>query len=75
MYVWDPDHNVFVKVGTTQLTLQEQADWLQTDTTAVDYIKNKPILAEVATTGSFYSLVDAPEIPEVYNTTIRFKKN
>ena len=75
MYVWDPEHNVFVKVGTTQLTLQEQADWLQTDTTAVDYIKNKPILAEVATTGSFYSLIDFPEIPEVYNTTITFKKN
>lgn len=75
MYVWDPDHNVFVKVGTTQLTLQEQADWLQTDTTAVDYIKNKPILADVAITGSFYSLIDFPEIPEVYNTTITFKKN
>lgn len=75
MYVWDWDHNVFVKVGTTQLTLQEQADWSQTDTTAVDYIKNKPILAEVATTGSFNSLVDAPEIPEVYDTTINFKKN
>lgn len=75
MYVRDPEHNVFVKVGTTQVTVQEQADWLEEDETAVSYIKNKPILAEVATTGSFDSLVDAPEIPEVYNTTIIFKKN
>lgn len=75
MYVRDKEHNVRVKVGTTQISLQEQADWLETDTTDVSYIKNKPILADVATTGSFYSLIDAPEIPEVYNTTIRFKKN
>jgi hypothetical protein len=75
MYVRDPEHNVFVKVGTTQVTVQEQADRTEEDTTSVTYIKNKPVLAEVATTGSFDSLVDAPEIPEVYNTTITFKKN
>lgn len=61
--------------GQTWHVNQVQADWNQTTTTALDYIKNKPILAEVATTGSFYSLEDYPEIPEVYNTTIRFKKN
>lgn len=75
MYVRDSEHNVFVKVGTTQVTVQEQADRTEEDTTSVTYIKNKPVLAEVATTGSFDSLVDAPEIPEVYNTTITFKKN
>lgn len=75
MYVRDPEHNVFVKVGTTKVTLQEQADRTEADTTSVTYIKNKPVLAEVAITGSFDSLVDAPEIPEVYNTTITFKKN
>lgn len=75
MYVRDKEHHVRVKVGTTEISLQKQADWLETDTTDVSYIKNKPILAEVATTGSFYSLIDHPTIPQVYDTTIRFKKN
>lgn len=75
MYVRDPEHNVFVKVGTTQITVQEQADWLEEDETAVSYIKNKPILAEVATTGSYDSLTDTPEIPDVFDTVITFKKN
>lgn len=75
MYVRDPEHNVFVKVGTTQVTTQEQADWLEDDETAVSYIKNKPILAEVAITGSYDSLIDTPEIPEVFDTVITFKKN
>lgn len=75
MYVRDPEHSVFVKVGTTQVTVQEQADWLQEDETAVSFIKNKPILAEVATTGSYDSLIDTPEIPEVFDTVITFKKN
>lgn len=75
MYVRDPEHNVFVKVGTTQVTVQEQADWLEEDETAVSFIKNKPILAEVAITGSYDSLIDTPEIPEVFDTVITFKKN
>lgn len=75
MYVWDPDHRRFVKVGTTKLSVQEQSDWLEDDPSEVTYIKNKPILAEVAYSGSYEDLIDAPEVPEVYNTRITFKKN
>ena len=75
MYVRDPENSKFIKVWTTKITLQEQSNRTEEDNTEVSYIKNKPILAEVATTGSFYSLEDYPEIPEVFNTIIRFKKN
>ena len=42
---------------------QVQSDWTQTTTTAVDYIKNKPNLATVATSGSYNDLSDKPTIP------------
>ena len=54
-----------------------QADWEQTDTSAPDFIKNKPTdigggggvdtstLAKVATTGSYNDLVNKPTIPTV----------
>lgn len=44
-------------VGTTQ------ADWTETDTAAPSYIKNKPSLAAVATSGSYNDLSDKPDIP------------
>lgn len=44
---------------------QVQADWGQSDNSAVDYIKNKPTLATVATTGEYSDLVNAPTIPVV----------
>lgn len=40
-----------------------QADWNQTTTTADDYIKNKPTLATVATSGSYNDLENKPNIP------------
>lgn len=40
-----------------------QSDWNQTDTTADDYIKNKPSLAAVATSGSYNDLSNTPTIP------------
>lgn len=40
-----------------------QSDWEQTDTTAADYIKNKPNLATVATSGSYADLTNKPTIP------------
>ena len=40
-----------------------QPDWEQDDPEAKDFIKNKPELAEVATSGSYNDLVDKPEIP------------
>ena len=42
---------------------QVQSDWAQTNNQAVDYIKNKPTLAEVATSGSYNDLTDKPTIP------------
>lgn len=40
-----------------------QANWAQTTTTADDYIKNKPTLATVATSGSYNDLSNKPTIP------------
>ena len=43
---------------------QIQSDWTQTDNTQVDYIKNKPSLATVATSGSYSDLSNTPTIPD-----------
>lgn len=42
-----------------------QSDWTQTDTTADDYIKNKPTLATVATSGSYTDLTNKPSLATV----------
>lgn len=42
---------------------QEQANWTQTDNTHVDYIKNKPSLSTVATSGDYNDLTNKPTIP------------
>ena len=42
---------------------QVQSDWAEVDTTAKSYIKNKPSLATVATSGDYDDLVDKPTIP------------
>ena len=44
---------------------QQQADWNQTDNTQVDYIKNKPNLASVATSGSYSDLSNTPVLATV----------
>lgn len=44
---------------------QIQADWTQDDITKQDYIKNKPALKTVATSGSYNDLDDKPTIPTV----------
>lgn len=54
---------------------QVQADWTEDDTTAADYIKNKPTLATVATTGSYNDLANKPTIPTVNDATLTIKKN
>ena len=41
-----------------------QSDWSQSDNTADDYIKNKPNLAAVATSGSYNDLTNKPTIPD-----------
>lgn len=40
-----------------------QSDWSQSDNTKVDYIKNKPNLASVATSGDYDDLTNKPTIP------------
>ena len=45
--------------GSTQV----QSDWAETNTESVSYIKNKPTLSIVATSGSFNDLLDKPVIP------------
>lgn len=44
-------------------TGQIQADWNQADSSKKDFIKNKPDLASVATSGSYNDLKDVPSIP------------
>lgn len=52
-----------------------QSDWNQTTTTADDYIKNKPTLAAVATSGSYNDLSNKPTIPTVNDATLTIQKN
>ena len=40
-----------------------QPNWIQTNSSADDYIKNKPTLATVATSGSYNDLSNKPTIP------------
>ena len=40
-----------------------QSDWTQSDNTSDDYIKNKPTLATVATSGDYTDLTNTPTIP------------
>lgn len=46
-----------------------QSDWDVTDTNSDAYIKNKPSLAEVATSGSYNSLTNKPTIDTALSTT------
>lgn len=48
---------------------QVQADWTQADANAKDYIKNKPTLATVATTGNYDDLNNKPTVDGSLSTT------
>ena len=70
--------------ATQAATGQLQADWTQSDNTKKDYIKNKPNLATVATSGSYNDLLNKPTIPNAQiqadwlqsdNTQVDFIKN
>lgn len=52
-----------------------QADWNETNTSSDAYIKNKPALKTVATSGSYNDLTDKPTIPTVNNATLTIQKN
>ena len=45
--------------------VQQQADWAETDTTVVSYIRNKPNLASVATSGDYHDLMNTPTTPNL----------
>ena len=47
-----------------------QPNWTQTNTSADDYIKNKPTLATVATSGSYNDLSNKPTIPSGDNDIV-----
>ena len=62
--------NNFTNADVTKLSgieagaeVNVQADWNEADNTADDYIKNKPSLATVATTGDYDDLINKPTIP------------
>lgn len=55
--------DVYTFHSSTMGEEQVQSDWAQTNNQAVDFIKNKPNLAEVATSGSYNDLTDKPTIP------------
>lgn len=58
-----------------------QSDWNQSTTTADDYIKNKPTLATVATTGDYNDLSNTPQFSKIkiitasYNDTYTEVRN
>ena len=52
-----------------------QSDWSVTDSTSDAYIKNKPSLATVATSGKYSDLTGTPTIPTVNNGTLTIQKN
>jgi hypothetical protein len=77
----------YVYNGTAWVSLafsQVQADWTEVDTSDPSYIKNKPTLANVATSGDYTSLLNKPVIPaaqiqsdytQTDNTQLDFIKN
>ena len=63
---------------------QVQSDWTEADNTKKSFIRNKPNLATVATSGSYNDLTDKPSIPdpqvqsdwaEADNTKVDYIKN
>lgn len=54
---------------------QAQSDWTEADTASAAFIKNKPTLSTVATSGSYNDLSNKPTIPTVNNATLTIQKN
>lgn len=49
---------------------QAQSDWNQSNATNADYIKNKPALATVATSGSYNDLADKPNLDRLVGAAV-----
>jgi len=56
------DYNDLINKPDISFT-QEQADWNESNSTNVTYIKNKPTLSSVATSGNYNDLSNKPTIP------------
>ena len=52
-----------------------QSDWNETITSSDAFIKNKPALKTVATSGNYNDLTNTPTIPTVNNATLTIQKN
>ena len=52
-------------ITASDIPTQVQSDWTEADPSDTSYIKNKPNLATVATSGSYNDLTDKPTIPTV----------
>lgn len=52
---------------------QVQSDWTQSDNTKVDFIKHKPNLATVATSGNYADLSNKPSIPTVNDGDLKLQ--
>lgn len=63
LYRWDSTDAAPLFQGSQDYYSQVQADWNVTNTSSSAYIKNKPTLATVATSGSYDDLTDKPDIP------------
>ena len=73
----DSNNIAFVNVPWTDTSGETnvQSDWNVTNTTSDAFIKNKPNLATVATSGSYNDLSNKPTIPTVNNGTLTIKQN
>ena len=75
-----PDTNVDVAAGGGSFT-QEQADWNQSDDTAVDFIKNKPTIpaaqvnADWNAASGVAQILNKPTIPTVNDATLTFTQD
>lgn len=63
LYRWDSTEAAPFFQGSQNYYNQIQADWNVTSPTLSSYIKNKPNLATVATSGSYNDLINKPTIP------------
>lgn len=61
-------NNINITNNVISAADQQQSDWTQSDSSAVDYIKHKPSLATVATSGNYNDLSNKPNLSN-YATT------
>ena len=62
-----------IEIDATMFPAQAQSNWEQTDSTRPDYIKGRPTLHTVATTGSYNDLEDKPTIGQVNTGVLTLK--